>query len=365
MQIKVPRAAFAAAFQAVSAIAPPKGPKPILANTKAVASGGAVTLLATNGETAIRRTVDGVHVHDSGEALLPVGKALSILRELQGADLDIETTSNGVEMIGDRSKFNLSSADPAEFPTVPEFTADAYFRVPGSVLRAMIRRVVFATDEAATRYALMGALFEVTAGKLTITATDTRRLATVAGSIVAVGGVEAAYAVVPAKALSLIERVLEGEDYAEIAFTANAVTVRIGATVVWSRLCEGRFPKWQDVVPKPATRIATIAGALHSAVRQAQIVTSDESRGVDFEFAPGELRLKSSAAEIGQSSVQMPIPYEGDPITITFDPRYVADFLKVLPGEAEVEFGLTDGESRALLSTTDGYRYVVMPLTRD
>jgi DNA polymerase III subunit beta len=365
MQIEVPRAAFAAAFQAVSAIAPPKGPKPILAHVKLVAADGAVTLLATNGETAIRRTVEGVKVLNSGEALLPVGKASSILRELQGADLDIETTTNGVEMIGDRSKFNLSSADPAEFPTVSEFVAAAYFRVPGSVLRGMIRRVVFAADEAATRYALMGALFEVAGETLTITATDTRRLATVAGSIVSVGEIAAAYAVVPAKALSLIERALDGEDYAEIAFTENAVTVRIGATVVWSRLCEGRFPKWQDVIPNPAIRIATIAGALHSAVRQAQIVTSDESRGVDFEFAAGELRLKSSAADVGQSSVQMPIPYEGDPITITFDPRYVADFLKVLPGETDVEFGLTDRETAALLSTTDGYRYVVMPLTRN
>lgn len=337
-----------------------------MSNVKAVASGGAVTLLATNSETAIRRTVDGVKVLTSGEALLPVGKASSILRELQGADLDIETTPNGVEMIGDRSKFNLSSTDPAWFPTVSEFTSDAFFRVSGSVLRAMIRRVVLACDEAATRYALAGALFEVTGETLAITATDTRRLATVAGVATPVGEVPpAVYAVVPAKALSLIERVLDGEDYAEIAFTENAVTVRIGATVVWSRLCEGRFPKWQDVIPKPAIRIATIAGALYSAVRQAQIVTSDESRGVDFEFAPGELRLRSSAAEIGQSSVQMPIPYEGDPLTITFDPRYVADFLKVLPAEAEVEFGLTDRETAALLSTTDGYRYVVMPLTRD
>jgi DNA polymerase-3 subunit beta len=100
-------------------------------------------------------------------------------------------------------------------------------------------------------------------------------------------------------------------------------------------------------------------------VRQAQIVTSEESRGVDFEFASGLMTLSSRAAEIGESKVELPISYDGAPLVITFDPRYVAEFLRVLELEQPIRLELTDSESAAVFRTDDGYIYIVMPLSRD
>src|SRR5205807_2143267 len=124
--------------------------------------------------------------------------------------------------------------------------------------------------------------------------------------------------------------------------------------------------KYQDVIPtNSGTSIELVVGPFYAAVRQAQIVTSEESRGVDFEFAPGLMTLSSRAAEIGESKVELPIGYDGAPLVITFDPRYVADFLRVLESEQPVRLELTDSESAAVFRTEDGYTYIVMPLSRD
>jgi DNA polymerase-3 subunit beta len=167
--------------------------------------------------------------------------------------------------------------------------------------------------------------------------------------------------------MSLIERSLtDSDEMVQIAVHANDVLVKCGNSTIYSQLVEGRFPKYQDVIPPSAAiSIEMVAGPFHSAVRQAQIVTSEESRGVDFTFGKGLLVLKSQAADVGQSRIEMPVSYDGTELTITFDPRFVSDFLKVLGPEQQVRLDMIDGDSAAVLRTDDGYTYVIMPLSRD
>lgn len=151
-----------------------------------------------------------------------------------------------------------------------------------------------------------------------------------------------------------------------MAVYPNNVLVRVGGSTIYSRLVEGRFPRYADVIPAASgTVIDLVVSPFYSAVRQAQIVTSEESRGVDFTFENGTLRLTSIAADVGQSKIEIPISYDGPAVTITFDPRYIADFLRVLDPSTSIKLQLTDRESAALLRTDDGYLYVVMPLARD
>ncbi|MFV2069089.1 MAG: DNA polymerase III subunit beta, partial [Pirellulales bacterium] len=130
---------------------------------------------------------------------------------------------------------------------------------------------------------------------------------------------------------------------------------------------EGRFPSWRDVFPKrtDAVKIELPVGPFYSAVRQAAIVTSEESRGIDFVFGEGSLVLIGQTADIGQARVDLPIGYDGPTIAIMLDPRYVSDFLKVLDPGSTITFDLQDGESAAVATTEDGYGYVIMPLSRD
>ena len=130
---------------------------------------------------------------------------------------------------------------------------------------------------------------------------------------------------------------------------------------------EGRFPRWREVLPhRPeAHRVELTVGSLHSALRQAAIVSNSESRGIDFIFRDGTLVLTGLTADVGESQIEMPVSYEGEEIAMCLDHRYVIDFLKVLDADRIITLNFVDGDNAGLFETDDGYGYVVMPLARD
>ncbi len=157
----------------------------------------------------------------------------------------------------------------------------------------------------------------------------------------------------------------DGQDRATA--TPSGICFRTERGTLYSRLVEGRFPRYQDVFPtsKEAT-IAFDAGPLKSAFEQASIATSEESRGIDCTFSKGILKLESKAADVGSGDIDLPIDnYDGPPIQITFDPRYCTDMLKTLDPKQRVNVELIDHKNAAVFRTEDGYTYCVMPLTRE
>lgn len=367
MKIQCHRPTLASAFQIVSGVVPSRSPKEILQNTKLEVRDGVVTLSGTDQEVGIRHQLSGVEVERDGETLLPTRSFASILREAQDNKLGLEVTSEGVLVRCGQSEFRLQASDPAEFPAVTGFEGDGYHELNGGVFREAIRRTVFATDVESTRYALGGVLLEREADSVTLAATDSRRLAVMKVAAKTVGDPAGSPApVIPSKAMTLIERsILEEEQTVAVLVRANDVLVKSGDATISSRLVEGRFPRYRDVVPSDAkVSIDFVVGPFLSAVRQAQIVTNDESRGVDFTFSSGVLKLDSRAADMGESNVEFPISYEGDDLTITFDPRFVAEFLRVLEPEKNIRLDLIDSESAAVFRTDDSYTYVIMPLAR-
>lgn len=369
MELSCPLGALTAAFQAVSGVVPSRTTKEVLKNVKLQVQDGVATLLGTDLETGLRCVVKGVEADSSGQALLPTTRVLQILRELNDATVRLEISGDAVWIRGAYSEFRLVAEDPADFPPVAAFEAEHYFVLPAATLRQMIRRTVFATDTESTRYALGGVLVECTPERATLAATDTRRLAVVTAPCRAEGKPQppAGHTVVPAKAMNLLERMLgDSEEEARLAIHANDILVQAGDVTISSQLVQGRFPDYRKVIPAQfKTVVDLVAGPFYSAIRQAQIVTNEESRGVDFTFGRGTLRLSSQAADIGQSKIELPISYDGPELVAKFDPRYIADFLRVLDASAAVQFKLNDHDSAAMLSTEDNYVYVIMPLARD
>ena len=358
-----------AAFQTVVGVVPVRTTKDILKNVKLQVGGGKATLIGNDSEIGMRCDVPDVQSDSRGEALLPTARVLAVLRELSDDVVKLEVTSDATWIRCGYSEFRLSAEDPADFPPVATFEDTDYFVVPAAALRTMIRRTIFATDSESTRYALGGIQMELGADRFTLAATDSRRLAVVTAASTMVGTPEipTAAPVIPSKAMGLIEKSLgDGTGEAHIALHQNDIVVRCGGTTIASQLVQGRFPDYRKVVPE--THVSTIdlvVAPFFSAVRQAMIVTSEDSRGVDFVFGAGKLKLNSQAAEIGQSRIEMPIAYDGPEITITFDPRYVADFLKVLDAGSQFHLKLISHDDRATLTTDDNFTYVVMPLSRD
>jgi DNA polymerase-3 subunit beta len=369
MKVTCDREKLLHAFQTAASVVPARSPKPILENVKMEVEAEKITLMATDLEVGIRIEISGFDVAAPGKVVVPLKRFGSILRESYDEKLLLESDGSKLHVRGERSEFQFPTHNPDEFPIVSAFEEEKYHQLSARFFRELIRRTVFATDPESSRYALGGVLLELSSAEIIGVGTDGRRLAKQQGPAESVGQHETAEnTVVPTRAVQLIERALTGNDEnIQIAARENDILVKSQRTTIYSRLVEGRFPRWRDVFPQQAdqVRIELTVGPFHAAVRQAAIVTSEERRGVDFTFGEGKLVLAGHGAEFGESHVELPIAYDGDPIRVKLDPRYASDFLKVLDPETTFSVHLRDSESAVVCTTDDGYGYVIMPLAQE
>ncbi len=371
MKIKANREQLLAAFQTAAMVAPSRSPKPILQNVKLVVHGQVVELMATDTEISVRLDVEGVEAESDGEVVLPVSRFGAILRETIDETLSVETDGNEILVKGGRSNFRLPAENPDEFPQIPVFEEKKYHEVPARLMKELVRRTLFATDTESSRYALGGVLLLFDESKVIAVGTDGRRLAKMEGPAQSVEGhvtSEKATTIVPSRAMQLLDRALSDSDAEiKVAARANDLIVKSPRATISARLVEGRFPKWQDVLAeRPGmSEIDVSVGPMAAAVRQAAIVTSPESRGIDLCFENGSLVLSGNTAEVGQSRIEVPVAYDKEKIEISLDHRFLSDYLKVLDADKSVGMKVMDNDNPAIFHTDDGYAYVVMPLSRE
>jgi DNA polymerase-3 subunit beta len=373
MKIRCSKEPLLAAVQAAASVVPTRSPKPVLTNVKLEATREGAVISATDLEVGIRVAVEGVETEAEGSVLLPSGRLIAILREAApGTVFEIASDGTAVSVKAPRSEFRLPVEDPLEFPTVATFPEGRSFELSTPLVRELVRRTVFATDNESSRYALGGVLVELGETSVIAVGTDGRRLAKMEGPCKAAGddgnALGETQPIVPARAMHLIERCLGSTDAAvHLAVGPSEIMVRTGETTISARLVSGRFPRWRDVFPdRPdAAQVRLVAGPFVAAVRQAAIVTSEQSKGVDFSFEPGQLVLSGRSAESGESRIELPIDHAGEAVRIKLDPRFMIDFLRVLDGGTTVSIEITDSQSACVCRTDDGYGYVIMPLAAD
>jgi DNA polymerase-3 subunit beta len=371
MKIVCDREKLLSAFQTAALFAPSRSPKEILTNVKLDVDQAGATFSATDMEVGVRVNLEGLDVDAPGSAILPVGHFGAILRENTDDKLRIDTTSKGTVVRGERSEFKLQSGDPDEFPTVAKFEDAKYHVISARLFREFIARTEFATEMESSRYALGGVLFELEPNKVIAVGTDGRRLAKMEGPAEAVGGHKGgdSMTIIRTQSLRQIYRAISDNDgEVHLASHNNDVLIRTPRAAFYSRLVEGRFPRWRDVFPqrRDAAKIDINVGSFQSALRQAAVVLNQESRGIDFTFEDGTLTLTAATAETGQSRVDLPIAYDGTKIVVALDHRFVLDFLKVLSPDQNVTIDIESGETATVFNAADGnYGYVVMPLSRD
>jgi DNA polymerase III subunit beta len=362
------REALLSACQLASVAVASRDVKPILKNLKAIVEPERCTLMATDLELGIRLEVRSVKVEEAGEAIIPAARLVSILRESSDADLTVEANMDSCVVRGQFNEFEMPSEDPANFPDIPTFAEEKYHEIPASVLREMIRRALFAVAVGEAKFsATTGVLVELDGDQAKLVATDGRRLALAQGTAKALGGhsTKGQMPVLPAKALGLLERNLqEPDEVVRMAVRPNEVLIKTDRSMIYSRLVEGRFPPYQQVIPqKHPIKVPLVVGPFQTAVRQAAIMTDEESKRVVFSFAKHKLTLQARGAESGRSHVEMPVGYDGKPVEISFDPKYLTEMLRVLDAETPLTLELLDSNKPALFRNDSGsYLYVVVPL---
>ena len=367
MKITCERDKFSQAFQLAASVAAVRDVKPVLQNVLLKVEKNAVILMATDTEIGIRTTVDGCEIQEPGDAILPTKQVKSILQESRDKTLTISTDEDKTLIQGTKSRWQLQTQSTEDFPEVEPFEETAYHTISSKIFREMIKRTIFATDEDSSRYSLGGVHLDFGPDQIGCVATDGRRLAHQVGVAEAVSEHQPeGSSIFPTKALSLVERAAADDEPIKIAGSINHGIFEMEKTTIFTRLIEGKFPRWKNIIPDVEGQghkvVEIIAGALLSGFRQAQIVTSENKPGVDFTFSDGKLELSGSGAEVGESSVEIPISYNDETITLRLDPKYVIEFLRVFEVEKNITTYLKLDEP-VYWKTDDGYEYIVMPIS--
>jgi DNA polymerase-3 subunit beta len=337
-------------------------PKPVLQCIKLVAENDALTLMSTDLEVGCRYEITAVKIEEPGEALIPAGRLSGIVRESGDESLTIETENETCHVKGSGSHFKIFGYDPAEYPAVAEDGGEGDFQIAGPVLADMIGKALFATAKAHSHYAISGVLWEASGKKLQLVATDGHRLAQAKGQLSKAAS-ENATAIVPGKLMTLIQRISSETDQPlNVTIQENQILVSTPQATLVSSLVQGNFPKYGDVIPKECNRKATIQTAeFEHRIRQAALLTNEESRGVKLAFAGDAVTLSSRAPETGEAEVQCAISLEGDPIEIGFNPNFLTDAMRVMDAEQiVVEMNATN--KPAVIKAGTDFLYVLMPV---
>ena len=375
MKIEISRAAFMKGYQIAAMVAPARSHVDILQNIRITASDDHAWLEATDLDVGVRVDVsDSVTSLSPGAVVVPVSRMASILRESTDDVVTVESTDKGTKVSGARSKYLLPSANPDEFPAVQPMQPSGYISVSARAFSAAISRTNYATDSLSSRFALGGIKIEPEEdGSINVVGTDGRRLSRVniASSECEVVGESSIpdSTVVQSRAAVSIERMISGSSIdggeVHIQATHSDIIVGVGESVIRSRLVDGRYPAWRQVIPArdDLETVVIQAGVIESAVRQAAITTDKESRGVSFEFGYGKMVLRSATAEIGDSEIETVITYSGPRFERRFDKGYVLDFCKVVPSESLV-YVLADPAKMdaTIFEVEGGFLNVIMPM---
>jgi DNA polymerase-3 subunit beta len=325
------------------------------------------TIEATNPEFGLRLEVSGVTASASGQLLIPADRLTMILRESAEQTIAIEQDEPTTLVRTGLSEFELNAEDLTSFPGVPHPRTKQWHVVNAGLLRDAIHRTTFAAGKENARFTLMGTLWELDAKELRLVATDGKRLAFARCDAKAHAGDEPPGSphIVPTKVMQLLERLLGDPDLeVKVTLRENEAFFRVGTAVLHTRLIEGRFPPYRDIFPKAkAVEIPLPVAQFHSVIRQAAILADSEAQGVAFSFEDRTLMLNTRSPAAGRSKVRMPVEFSGEPITITLDPRYVADALRTLPDDQTLTLELIDGKKAAVFRLGAAYSYLIMPMS--
>lgn len=351
-------ATLKAAMAAVSPAVPSRHAKPILANVL-LADG---VLTATDLEVRIDVEID----YHGPQLLLPHARLSAILSAAGGGEVTLTQEDSKCVVACGNGTWTLPTEDAAEFPTWAVSGGKPVCRLPADQFCRAVAGVVYACDEESSRYALGGVCIDVKDGTVTLVATDGRRLSSV--ECETDQAVDDGQTLVPARALGIMQRLAAGSEAAvQLEASGTECVMTVEGTTVTARLLDGKFPRWRDVIPTRDAKCTTVTSTeLLSATRAAAIVTTEDSRGVQFAFNGDGIWLHGQSAVAGESSVTCPVVESGQACSVKLDPVYVRNWLTGLPadGEPVVSVEAVDHTSAVVLRCGE-YTGVVMPMALD
>lgn len=351
--VTIERNRLADAASIAASVAPKSTPKDILKSLHLRIAADVCEITATDLETSVIQqfACDG----DGIDVCLPALKFSQIVSSMSGDSVTLKMDGSNLRLECGRAKFKLPTSDPQEFPTCEPIEGKIATASMAAIAEA-VKRTCLATDDDTSRYALAGILWHGEGDLLTLVATDGRRMSS---SALGIKGEIHEGCVVPAKPLQTAARIMAGD--LTITTSSNRLEINDGSNRVQTRLIEGRFPRWQDVIPPAGdVQVNVVAGALLAALRQAMLTTTEDMKGADIAITGGELTIQAGAAEIGDSTITIPVSGDGE-ATTRVNPKFLVQWLATVPEGSPVQFDWTS-DDKPILLTLNSSRYVVMPM---
>jgi DNA polymerase III subunit beta len=366
MKLSITKEQIMDGLQAVQNVVSTRTTLPILSNVLLRADEGRLNLTATDLDVTISCTVQA-QVEKPGATTLPVKRFFGIVRELGSLEVDLNVDERNTTAIRSGASFyKLNGLAAEEFPPLPAFAEKKRIVLPQEKLKSMLRKTSFAISTDETRFVLNGIFFSLKEHKITMVATDGRRLALVDEEVDIPSEGQGEF-IVPTKAINELNRLLGTKGEVEIKYSDNQVAFSLQdekglSILIISKLVEGNYPNYRQVIPGECKERITLGREeLLQALRRAEIMTSEKSNSVKLSFSKNNLAITANTPEIGEVRESIAINYKGPDLAIAFNPVYMMDPLKALESD-EVYVELIDELSPGVLKINGPFLYVLMPM---
>ena len=362
MKFTISQEAFADGLtNAVSAVNP-RSTLPILSNVLLQASGDALTLTATDLDFTVRTKVQA-KTGKQGSTTLPAKRLSTLVKDLPKTEIDVEVDAKSVATLrSGAGVYKIFGLPEAEFPGLPAFEGAVEFKLKSSDLKDALRKTHYAISLDETRYVLNGIFFSFKGDKLTLVATDGRRLARAEVNDLEIPKSQEREFIVRTKDIQELMRALKDDGDVVVRLAQNMVQFDCGPTTLISKLVEGNYPNYVQVIPtKVNERVTVERETLLNAVRRVSLLNTEMTASVRLNFAKGKIEITSNTPEVGEAREEMAVNYKGKDISIAFNPEFLMAPLRYL-SEDEVHFELIDDISPGVIKINAPFVYVLMPM---
>ena len=360
MKIKAAREVLIEGIQKVQNVITSRATLPILSHILIETQHDAIRLTATDLDIGITCVIP-VDIQEQGAITIPAKRLSDIIKELPDEQVEISTKKNNLVFIETKScQFKIMGLGREEFPRLPELHDKQVVKLKQALLKEMLALTAFAVSFDESRYVLNGILVKMGGTSLSMVATDGKRLALLERALSKAVDHEVSI-IVPIKTIQELNRNLKDEGEISLVLGGNQILFDLGPVIIISRLIEGEFPDYRQVIPPPSEyKISAPREQLLLAVRRAALLATPDYQAVKWEVFKNKLVISKSTPDIGESREEMNVEYHGKELVIGFNPTYLIDVLKNISQDT-VEVEVVDSEKPGVIRI-DGYVYIVLPM---
>ena len=361
MKFSISKEALLEGLQKVQHVVSTRTTLPILSNVLLVAKNGRLTFTTTDLDVGITGSVEA-KIEKEGATTLPAKRLVNIVRELPASEVEITVDAKNVASIqSGPSFFKIIGLGQEDFPPLPDFEGAKEFRMPQAQLRDGLKKTSYAISTDETRYVLNGIYTSFRDGKLTLVATDGRRLAMVENDLDFPASHETDV-IVPTKAVQELQRLLGDAGEVLIRLSDSQISFTIGEHLLISKLIEGNYPNYRQVIPGDSTeRVELPRESTLDTVRRVSLLSSDKSNSVKLVFGSNVVEVTANSPDVGEARETMEVAYGGKAMQIAFNPEFLMAPLRNLESDT-VYLDLIDEMSPGVVRIDGSFLYVIMPM---